>query len=299
MIERGRLALLGLLLAASGCRAADDGATWLARMDQAMEQLQYRGVVVYAHDGQIEALKVSRLVGENGAVMEQVVALTGDQREVLRTPEDLHFRLPGGIAAQLRAPRGAPSDPKPALASAAGIYKVRVIGNDRVAGYEAVVVDAMPQDAARYAYRWWLEAKSGMLLGSMLIGANGEAIERLMFTSLELADGVGSAPTAPAAKPAAAPEAPAWQAKALPRGFALVATPSERSGLRHYLFSDGLANVSVYLEPTNPTIEPFTSTIRRGAVSIAGRADRGLQITVIGDLPVATVQRIAAAVPAE
>lgn len=289
---------LGLLLAAAGCRAEDDGANWLSRMDRAMDQLQYRGVVVYAHDSQIEALRVSRLVGDNGAVEERVVALTGDQREVLRTPEDLHFRLPGGIAAQLRAPRGTPADPKSALASAAGSYKVRVIGNDRVAGYEAVVVDAMPLDAARYAYRWWLEAKSGMLLGSMLIGANGEAIERLMFTSLELADGPAAAAAKPA-PPTAAPDAPAWQAKALPRGFTLVAMPSERAGLRHYLFSDGLANVSVYLEPTSPSVDPFTTTLRRGAVSISGRADRGMQITVIGDVPVATVQRIAAAVPAE
>ncbi len=298
MSLRTTVVTLGLLLAAAGCRAEDDGATWLSRMDRAMEQLQYRGVVVYAHDSQIEALRVSRLVGDNGAVEERVVALTGDQREVLRTPDDLHFRLPGGIAAQLRAPRGTATDPKSALTTAAGNYKVRVIGNDRVAGYEAVVVDAMPLDAARYSYRWWLEAKSGMLLGSMLIGANGEAIERLMFTSLELADG----PAAAAAKsvpPAAAPDAPSWQAKALPRGFALVAMPSERAGLRHYLFSDGLANVSVYLEPTNPSVDPFTTTLRRGAVSISGRADRGVQITVIGDVPVATVQRIAAAVPAE
>ena len=60
---------------------------------------------------------------------------------------------------------------------------------------------------------------------------------------------------------------------------------------QHLLYSDGLAHVSVYIEPIVPPA--FTGPSSRGVVNVYGRVLDGRQITVLGDVPPATVERFA------
>jgi sigma-E factor negative regulatory protein RseB len=131
-----------------------------------------------------------------------------------------------------------------------------------------------------------------------------------------------SAATSP---PVALAEAPAtvsdWVFSGLPPGFEVVARSLEPSsdpaaaaqaestqpesgrsrstGLaagaqEHLLLSDGLASVSVYIEPAaSPGLDGET---RMGAVHAAGRRLKGHRITVVGEVPAVTVAAILAGI---
>ena len=94
----------------------------------------------------------------------------------------------------------------------------------------------------------------------------------------------------------APPAADAWRVSALPRGFRLVGHAADSApGAQHLLYSDGLASISVYVEPRAGAP---TGRHQRGALSVYGRAMDQHQVVVVGDVPPATVERIALSVTA-
>ena len=88
----------------------------------------------------------------------------------------------------------------------------------------------------------------------------------------------------------------AWRAGWLPAGFKLIGTPAHPNGQTHLLYSDGLAYVSVYIEPLRENARPMAGTERRGAVNLYAQPAHDQQVVVIGDVPAATVEHIARAV---
>lgn len=102
----------------------------------------------------------------------------------------------------------------------------------------------------------------------------------------------------------AAIDASPWQFSDLPPGYRVVATdPVAASGpnavdadaaRQWFMVTDGLAVVSIYIEPDRG--QGLAGHQRVGAVNAAGRSLDGHQITAVGEVPVQTVQAIAAAV---
>ena len=287
------------LCAAFAARAADDPASLLQRAADAFATLQYQGTFVYLHDGRLDAMRVTRSVGPEGSV-ERLVALTGERRELVRDASGTRCTVGGG--AMTVAETGRVALPMPDLRRLAGPdspYAMAVVGRDRVAGHEALVLDARPRDADRYGYRLWIEPQSGMTLGSTLVGPDNAAVEQIMFVDLVL-QAPPAAPAAPAqgrvASVGAPPAADAWRVSALPQGFRLVGHAADSApGAQHLLYSDGLASISVYVEPRAGAP---TGRHQRGALSVYGRAMDQHQVVVVGDVPPATVERIALSVTA-
>ena len=62
----------------------------------------------------------------------------------------------------------------------------------------------------------------------------------------------------------------------------------------HLVYSDGVLNVSVFVEAAQIAPNSFTSVVAEdGPTSFAMRASGDHQITVMGEVPLATVQNIA------
>jgi sigma-E factor negative regulatory protein RseB len=59
------------------------------------------------------------------------------------------------------------------------------------------------------------------------------------------------------------------------------------------VFSDGMATVSVYVEKLPPDSNAFTGLSNMGAMNAYGTVIDGHQITVVGEVPAATVQYMA------
>jgi sigma-E factor negative regulatory protein RseB len=69
--------------------------------------------------------------------------------------------------------------------------------------------------------------------------------------------------------------------------------------VQHLVYSDGLASVSVFIEPRNPQTEAIRGLAKVGAAFAYSRDLEGHQVTAVGEVPAATVQAIAAGVMKE
>jgi sigma-E factor negative regulatory protein RseB len=301
---RGAACALLLLTLALPATASDDGEAWLSRMAGALTGLDYDGTFVYVRDGQVDALRVVHRVDPAGP-RERLSTLSGEPRDLARTGPVA--RLHGGIAEALAAPAlGPPPPPDPG--ALARHYEIVVAGRDRIAALPTRIVEIRPRDGFRYGYRLWLEEGTAMPLKSVAYGSDGVAVEQWMFTSIVLGErpddeamGPALSSTAPASSEAQNPPTagPRWRVLHAPRGYRLVHVMVLADGGEHHLYSDGLARVSLYVEPLASSGSTLSGLLRRGALSMFGRVLSGAQqITVVGEVPAVTVERFAQGIEA-
>ena len=62
------------------------------------------------------------------------------------------------------------------------------------------------------------------------------------------------------------------------------------------IFSDGIASVSLFIEPITKSMHPTMGHMLIGSTNICANVIDGYQITVVGEVPEATVMQIAKAV---
>jgi sigma-E factor negative regulatory protein RseB len=189
-------------------------------------------------------------------------------------------------------------------------YKIRIGAEGRVAGRRTRAVVIKPRDELRYGYQLWADKATGLLLSAGLVDERGTLIEQYMFTQISIGLPIPDdelKPQTPAGKlvrrPPDAQEVAAapsrWTAGELPAGFALTARmwrapQGSRAPMEHLVYSDGLAVVSVFIEPLveSDQNEPLGGITRIGAMHIYGRSTDGHQVTVMGEVPAATVSMV-------
>jgi sigma-E factor negative regulatory protein RseB len=297
--------------------AADSARQWLDGMSTAMKALDYDGTFVYQHGGKLEAMRIIHRV-DDGGQRERLVSLTGSAREVLRDGRSVTCILPDNksvMVGQSRPPQPFPVVPED-LGAISRYYQLEDEGEERMIGYLARVIAVTPKDEFRYGYRFWIDRDSRMLLKSDLTGVDGKPVEQVMFTTLEIGIDIPAADLQPSLTgegytwlrqteirkaPDAANGKPGWTATQLPAGF--MPTDFQRSRMReqggdaeHMVYSDGMATVSVYVEEATPGVVAFTGLSSMGAMNAYGIQIDGFQITVVGEVPPATVRMIATSV---
>jgi sigma-E factor negative regulatory protein RseB len=314
--QTSSLLLVGLLLALAPAWAADarPAEVWLERMAEAMRGTSYTGTFVYRYGNELETLRIVHRGSESGG-RERLTSLNGVPREILRNGEKVTCILPDSRAVHVdwRQARNPLSELLPAASDdvSAG-YRIELNGVGRVAGREAQRVRLQQRDGFRYGYELWIDRQSGLLLRSDLVDASGDAVEQIMFTEIEIRDHIPDRLLEPTLSGAGYTwfdpveqtddSGPAdWQVTSLPPGFEPVMRerrPSaDGSGFtEHHLFSDGLAAVSLYVEPLGEAAHVFSGRSSMGAVHAYGRTLDGHQIIVVGEVPAATVERIARSV---
>lgn len=308
-----RLLLLGVALLAGSPALAGPAEDWLARINQAARALNYDGVFVYVHGGQVEAMRVVHVVGPDG-VRERLVSLNGEAREVIRDDQQVWCYLPKKKMG-VHEYRHDEAQGFPALLSGKADrlgrhYRLALMAEDRIAGRRAQGLRIQPRDRYRYGYRLWADVDTGLLLKVDLVDAGGEAVEQYMFTHLVLGDAVDPAALAPATPREAlewkgsADEHPPptrsggrWRAGRTPPGFELVSQvtrylPMQEVPVEHLVYSDGIASVSVFVQKAGAGPPALEGVTRMGAVHAFGTRRDGYQITVVGEVPADTVALI-------
>jgi sigma-E factor negative regulatory protein RseB len=86
-----------------------------------------------------------------------------------------------------------------------------------------------------------------------------------------------------------------WVVEQLPQGFRKLTEmrrtmPGKKSEVQHLVYSDGLAAVSVFVEPGPGTARQELSS--QGAIHVYARSQGNYQVTVLGEVPRATVKQI-------
>ena len=298
---------------------SDDPHQSLDRMVRAGQTMNYVGTFVYRNGATMQSMRIIHRAGADGE-RERLVALSGAAREVLRDRERVTCILPDrqSVVVTKSRPRDLPhSKLFESDAGFADFYTLSTHAGERIAERHTKLVAVSPHDRFRYGYRLWMDRDTGLLLKSELIDERGEIVEQLVYTNIELSAVISDALLEPEisgagftwyrddeARPAADPapgSEPSWYPDWLPDGFALsdrVRDPifSSRDPVDHLVFSDGLASLSIFIERLDTASKPLTGLDSMGAVNAHGSMVDGFQITVVGEVPAATVERVAGSI---
>lgn len=301
-----------LLGASVQAQADDDPRLWLERMSAAMSQMSYQGTFIYISEGRMETMRITHVIDEDGT-RERLASISGPRREVVRDRTGLKW-ISGDDKAVIADPvvnwpmfldqsvRG--------LSAHSGYYTLKLRDRKRIADRVGQRLDIIATDGFRYGYSLWLESESGLLLQWQLNDQNGDVLAKLEFTELKMGSEVDmnelkrehvdtrrvdSGLPAVTAKPIA--DNARWRAQWLPPGFRMTinrAPGQNPDGIfQHQLYSDGIASVSLYVEPLDAATGAGLGLRELGTSHIYSREADDVLLTVVGDVPALTVEKIA------
>ena len=287
---------------------------WLERLGPALNMTSYRGVFVYARGDQVHSMRIAHRY-RNGRVEERLVMQDGGSGEIVRKGMNVVCVLPD--RGRVRLDEVIPSGPfaeafTSQLMPFGRWYLPELAGEDRVAGYDVVIVALGARDDDRYSHRLWLEKETGLLVKSQVRDVNGEVLEHFQFTDLEITDDISDEELEVQTRgreisrtlddgrkqESSVGRMNGWTLSWQPEGFVPAAAPRSGSG-KAVAFSDGLAAFSVFVEPVGRLKMP-TGASRIGATTIYMRevmvSDRPFLIAVVGEIPPGTARKVADAV---
>ncbi len=297
-----------------GCSAAAlaervDPNDWLNRMGTAVQITSYEGTVIRIQDGKAEALKVIHTVTD-GVIREKVVAQEGNGLEIIRNGNEVHCILPDSKSVLVEK-----WDDQSTLFSTlpssqvrfGSEYDVSIVREERVAGRQTILIAIRPHDVYRYGHRIWLDTETAFPLQTQLIGEDGTAIEQVKFADISLNKEIHASALAPSistenfrwlnqpSRHVKREVESTWESTDLPSGFRAVAThgetmPGSEEVVVHILYSDGLANISVFVAQQDQASSAGPSRVG-GSNSYSASID-GHRITAVGEVPAIMVKQI-------
>ena len=284
---------------------------WLQKISDASAQQSFHGTFVYRCDAQLVAMKVIHAADANKG-HEKLIALNGPAHEVVQKGQSITSSLFRGKRAM--GWRGQKSKLSPFEQVLDEHYKIVEIGEDRIANRHTKVVEIRPIDQYRYGFLIWLDSETGIVLRSDMADEAGEVIEQIMFIDVEMLaeniaeDMIGedseidTSSTSNATLKATSLNDSKWHVASMPSGFRFSerymrpGDQGEKTSQEQLVFTDGLASVSIFIEPRQINDEPLLGQTRIGAVNVVGRVIHNHQVTVVGDVPQQTIEFIASSV---
>lgn len=289
---------------------------WLQAIQSAAQRLNYVGTIVFQQGG---AVRTSRIVHYfDGSVShERMQMLDGKPREFIRRDREVQCLYPD-LRRVLIERRPDPNFPSLGGGPPSEIlerYALRLGDIERVAGSDCRVMLLEPRDALRYGYRLCADLVSALLLKAETLNARQEPLEQLAFADLRVGERVDRAQLRPSWS------IDGWKverSELQPADFAgsgwVVPTPPGFRKLREVarmmpagadgrparkamqaVFSDGLATLSVFIEPDS-NAAPDEMTHAHGATSGFARRVSDARVTVIGEVPPETARAVALSV---
>ena len=299
--------LLLLLPIFTAAQAADplpagEAAVWLQRMSDSARRMSYEGVFVFRNGPEMHTLSVAnRPVGPGNE--SQLKALDGMQREVRCTQAGGVTVMADGHQVRMEKRLSSRHFPDLLPANAAALsnwYAVRLGETARVAGLDCTQVELLPKDAFRWGYVLCAEKNTGLPLKAVMVNEAGLPLTQFSFAELKL----GAAPRMnlsplPDMPEAARPVAnERVVATSLPPGYSRIAVvprqlPNRPGQVEHWVFSDGLTHISLFLENAIRPVEPMKGQSKPGDIHMLTRQVGALQATVLGNAPWPAVEQVA------
>lgn len=317
---RGRLFVLLAFCGVVGVVAAAETAeSMIRRMMTASRTLDYEGVFVYQRGGELDTMRVIHR-GSGQAEMERLISLTGPTREVIRDGQKVtcKFADKRAVMVEARQPRSyrtfGITGP---VESMGATYRIVLEGPDRVAGRSTLSLRVTPRTPDRYAYRLWMDEQSGLLLKSVILDEHDHPLEQEQFAEISIglplpderfeSELAGTDfqwyahDASQGAADAVQDDVTPWQVNWLPQGFQMRNDKTQhlstsKQPVRHFVYSDGLATVSVFIEKLLDEASPLRGYTLVGVVNAYSLVAHSHQVTVVGEIPQVTVRRIAGSV---
>lgn len=287
---------------------------WLMRVHQAARQSVYTGTFVVSSSSGMASARVWH-VCDGAQQFERVESLSGTPRAIFRHNDQVVTFFPQSriAIAEVRELSGLfPNLLKSNDSSIGDFYQLKAVGNERIAGFDSEIVQLVPKDQLRYGYRVWSEKKSGLIIQLQTLDLNSKILEQSAFSELQLGAVVNVAKLSrsgntdgyrvvrPDLQKTSA-DAQGWMLHRPVDGFKPMGcyqrpaagpagSEGDAQGTMQWLFSDGVATVSLF-------VEAFDSRrhLREGATDMGGathtltRRIDNWWATAVGEVPMATL----------
>jgi sigma-E factor negative regulatory protein RseB len=297
---------------------------WLTRMHEAsMQKRSYVGTMVQSSREGMSSARIWHAC-DGVSQVERIEALTGVPRSSIRKNDKMLTFIPEAKLVRMEKREGMGERMgtnanftellKPGASNIPDFYSVKSLGQERVAGLEAEVVQLIPRDGLRYGYRLWTERKSALVLKLQTLDASGAVLEQAAFSELQLDAPVKADKLKQMMKPVEGwrveqvdvvktnAAAEGWQLKAAVPGFKSVncykrgsASASISDDSVQWVFSDGLATVSLFLENFDKTRHTQEGVGAAGATNSLFRRLQDHFLTAVGEVPLQTLRDFAGA----
>ena len=313
------LAALGAALChAAGPNAVSDPVQWMEKIYSAGQNLSYSGVIVYQAGERSETSRILH-VSEDGHELEKLETLEGSPREIIRTRDQVKCYLPQQrtlIVDHAGSGRGFPARLVASYAALAEHYRIRLGESGRIAGLDAQQILLEPKDDMRFGHVLWADSRTGLLLKARMQDQAGDVVEQFRFAEVRVGDKISREAFISQFEGAEgwrvinargtdiAASGMAWSVGQPIPGFELISSVERELGkahgkVVHMIFSDGLASISVFIEPMPAAREVSVGAERSGPVSIFKRRVGDHLVTTLGEAPARAVRVLAEAVTAE
>lgn len=292
---------------------------WVDDMSRVFKERNYKGRFIYITDEQINTLQIFHKV-KDGKEFERLERLSGEKADVIRNGHELRCLHPGDHFARL--PEGIHSDPfaakfREGKEGFASSYRLELGLQGKIAGRSAQQIIVSAQDKHRYDYELWVDEESAFLLKSVLRGFDGEVLEVFEFVELQLDVALkdslfefeASTNVKPAGHPRQLDDLSArdrdWSVTWNPPGFTLANKdvrhhPRGSSSMDVLMYADGLVTYTVFVEAVNKDLAFTTELVKHdGATTAYSKPMTACDmhwVTVVGELPLNTIKKIASSV---
>lgn len=287
---------------------------WLLRMHEASRQRAYMGTLVVSSGSAISSSRIWH-VCDGKQQLERVDTLTGEPRTTIRRNSEVITFVPSSKQALVERRESLGIFPELLRTPShqiATFYDAADRGTERVAGHLADVITIMPRDGLRFGYRVWSEQKTGLVVKMQTLGEQGAVLEQVGFTELQLDAPVRMEQLIQQMSNTkgydlrrtvlqkTTPLAEGWQLKDTVPGFTTMschtrsAATSGRAPMQ-WVLSDGLATVSLFIEPFDAARHQKEVSAVMGATHSVSQRLGDYWLTAMGEVPPITLKRFVAA----
>ncbi|CAB1242860.1 sigma-E factor regulatory protein RseB [Vibrio cholerae] len=282
----------------------------LYQMNEASQHLNYELSYILVKKNSIEPL-LYRHARQDDQQLAHLVYLSGPVREVIRRGDEVSYIEPGVEPFTIESGNMvAPTIPmlNTDVAELSRYYDFVKVGRAREAGAACQVLRVVPKDGLRYSYVVWVDEKSHLPLRADLLDRDGEVLEQYRTISFSVSErlaeimaGLNKVQLPEVLKlPKGSVQETFWQVTWVPDGFQAMELNRYRIAMTERLvesqmYSDGLFNFSVYVSASD-NYSLKGQLVRQGRRTLHSVVKGENEISVVGDIPPATAQRIAQSV---
>lgn len=325
------ICLIGLWVLAVNCALAEDvkaeiteqssdinqasAFSYLYKMQTAYTQLNYKMLYINTAQQPIEPMWL-----ESGNKQDKRIIyrsfLNGPVRETLQSRGKVDYYEQGHYLYSLPSQREQSAFANIAhfdLKKGQQHYQYIVLGKGRIAERQAITIKMQSMDQYRYSYLVWLDAITYLPLRVDMVTKDNDILAQTLVLSVVVNEQIKDelielakqqADSLSVEQKQLETDTAHWHIGWLPEGFKLVKGDRHKlilhdtDPISYMMLSDGLVSVSVYIS-SKPTInEDQRSIIQRQGTLLYTMQQGIIEITIIGEIPLQTAEKIAASIQA-
>ena len=292
--------------------ASVDVVDWLRKLHESSRRKAYTGTFVVSTAGTISSARIWH-VCDGEQQLERVDTLTGPARTTLRRNDEVVTFVPESRVTVLERREALslfPATLQPGDLAVSEFYTLQALATvERVAGLLADAHELLPRDDLRFGYRVWSERKTGLVVKLQTLNGDRHVLEQVAFSELNLGAPVKVEQLLRMMKnrpgytvqnvslTRTTPLEQGWRLRKPVPGFvstgchvrsnSAVSDPGKAP--MQWVFSAGLASVSVFAEPYDATRHGAESQMSSGATHSLSRRHGDFWVTLVGEVPAKTL----------